>query len=97
MNGANANMARLPSPGMPSRSIAVPNDKMTNNVLCYLLFAIQYSTELVPFCGRTFRVLKRVTKILGEATGRMTDQNRLFAWVRGAFRSDVTDSNILRK
>lgn len=30
-----------------------------------------FDGELVPFCGRTFRVLKRVQKIIDEKTGRM--------------------------
>ena len=30
-----------------------------------------FDAEMVPYCGRTFRVLKRVTKILNESTGRM--------------------------
>jgi hypothetical protein len=32
-----------------------------------------FDAEMVPFCGRTFRVLKRVTKILDEKTGKMTE------------------------
>jgi len=32
-----------------------------------------FDAEMVPFCGRTFRVLKRVTRILDEKTGRVTE------------------------
>jgi hypothetical protein len=32
-----------------------------------------FDEEMVPFCGRTFRVLKRVTRILDEKTGRVTE------------------------
>jgi hypothetical protein len=30
-----------------------------------------WDAELVPYCGHTFRVLKRVTKVIDEKTGRM--------------------------
>jgi hypothetical protein len=30
-----------------------------------------WDAELVPYCGRTFRVLKRVTKVIDEKTGKM--------------------------
>ncbi len=32
---------------------------------------LYFDAEAVPYCGRTFRVLKRVTRILNEKTGRM--------------------------
>lgn len=32
-----------------------------------------FDAEMVPFCGRTYRVLKSVTKIVDEATGKMVD------------------------
>jgi len=32
-----------------------------------------FDAEMVPYCGRTFRVLKRVKRILNEKTGRMTE------------------------
>ena len=32
-----------------------------------------WDAELVPFCGKVYRVLKRVTKIINERTGRMQD------------------------
>jgi hypothetical protein len=28
---------------------------------------------MVPYCGRTYRVLKRVTKIINEKTGKMQE------------------------
>ena len=30
-----------------------------------------FDAEMVPYCGRTYRVLKSVTKILNEKTGQM--------------------------
>ena len=32
-----------------------------------------FDAEMVPYCGRTYRVLKRVTKIVNERTGRMQE------------------------
>jgi len=32
-----------------------------------------FDGEMVPFCGRTYRVLKRVTRILNEKTGKMQE------------------------
>jgi hypothetical protein len=32
-----------------------------------------WDAELVPYCGGTYRVLKRVTKIINESTGRMQE------------------------
>jgi len=32
-----------------------------------------WDAELVPYCGGTYRVLKRVTKIINEKTGRMQE------------------------
>ena len=32
-----------------------------------------WDAELVPYCGGTYRVLKRVTKIIDERTGKMLD------------------------
>jgi hypothetical protein len=32
-----------------------------------------FDKEMVPYCGGTYRVLKRVTKILNERTGKMQD------------------------
>lgn len=32
-----------------------------------------WDAEMVPYCGGTYRVLKRVTKILDEKTGKMTE------------------------
>ena len=34
---------------------------------------LYFDAEMVPYCGRTFRVLKRVKRILNEKTGRMTE------------------------
>jgi hypothetical protein len=34
---------------------------------------LYFDAEMVPYCGRAFRVLKRVKKILDEKTGRMTE------------------------
>lgn len=34
---------------------------------------LQFDAEMVPYCGRSFRVLRRVNKILDEKTGRMTE------------------------
>jgi hypothetical protein len=34
---------------------------------------LQFDAEMVPYCGHSFRVLRRVNKILNEKTGRMTD------------------------
>ena len=33
---------------------------------------LYFDAEMVPFCGGTYRVLKRVSKILDEKTGKMT-------------------------
>jgi hypothetical protein len=32
---------------------------------------LSFDAEMVPFCGRSFRVLKRVKRILNEKTGRL--------------------------
>ena len=32
-----------------------------------------WDAELVPYCGKTYRVLKRVTKIVNEKTGEMQE------------------------
>jgi len=32
-----------------------------------------FDAEMVPFCGRTYRVLRRVNKIIDERTGRMLE------------------------
>ena len=32
-----------------------------------------WDAELVPYCGKTYRVLKRVTHIIDEKTGRMLE------------------------
>lgn len=32
-----------------------------------------FDAEMVPFCGKTYRVLRRVTQILDEKTGKMQD------------------------
>ena len=32
---------------------------------------MHWDAELVPYCGKTYRVLSRVTKIIGERTGKM--------------------------
>ena len=32
---------------------------------------LSFDVEMVPYCGRTFRVLRRVDKIINEKTGRM--------------------------
>lgn len=34
---------------------------------------LYFDAEMVPYCGRTFRVLKRVKRILSEKTGKMTE------------------------
>jgi hypothetical protein len=34
-----------------------------------------FDAEMVPYCGRTYRVLRRVTKILNEKTGKMQKFN----------------------
>jgi hypothetical protein len=34
---------------------------------------MSWDAELVPYCGKTFRVLKRVTRILDEKTGEMQE------------------------
>ena len=35
--------------------------------------ACSWDAELVPYCGGTYRVLKRVTKIINEKTGEMQE------------------------
>jgi len=32
-----------------------------------------WDAEMVPYCGGTYRVLKRVTKIINERTGKMQE------------------------
>jgi len=32
-----------------------------------------WDAELVPYCGKTYRVLKRVTKIIDEKTAKMVE------------------------
>jgi hypothetical protein len=34
---------------------------------------LYFDAEMVPFCGRSFRVLKRVKKIVDERTGKITE------------------------
>jgi hypothetical protein len=34
---------------------------------------MKFDAEMVPYCGRTYRVLRRVTKILNEKTGKMQE------------------------
>lgn len=34
---------------------------------------LRWDAEMVPYCGRTYRVLKRVTKIINERTGTMQE------------------------
>ena len=34
---------------------------------------MKFDAEMVPYCGRTFRVLKRATKILNEKTGELQE------------------------
>jgi hypothetical protein len=34
---------------------------------------LYFDAEMVPFCGRSFRVLERVTRIVNEKTGRMME------------------------
>ena len=34
---------------------------------------MHWDAELVPYCGGTYKVLKRVTKIIGERTGKMQE------------------------
>jgi hypothetical protein len=34
---------------------------------------LSFDAEMVPYCGRTFRVLARVNQILNEKTGKMTE------------------------
>jgi hypothetical protein len=34
---------------------------------------LYFDAEMVPFCGRSFRVLKRVRRIVDEKTGKMTE------------------------
>jgi hypothetical protein len=34
---------------------------------------MKFDAEMVPYCGRTYRVLKRATKILNEKTGRIQE------------------------
>ena len=34
---------------------------------------LYFDAEMVPYCGRTFRVLRLVNRILDEKTGRMTE------------------------
>src|SRR5262249_18357446 len=34
---------------------------------------MKFDAELVPYCGGTYRVLRRVTRILNEKTGQMQE------------------------
>src|SRR4029450_7017797 len=34
---------------------------------------LRWDAEMVPYCGGTYRVLKRVTKIINERTGKMRE------------------------
>src|SRR5206468_9375981 len=34
---------------------------------------LYFDAEMVPFCGRSFRVLQRVARIVNEKTGRMME------------------------
>jgi hypothetical protein len=38
---------------------------------------MSWDAELVPYCGKTYRVLKRVTKIIDEKTGEMQEMKNL--------------------
>jgi hypothetical protein len=46
---------------------------------------LYFDAEMVPFCGRTFRVLKRVKKILDEKTGQVTEFKNPCIMLEGAF------------
>jgi hypothetical protein len=37
---------------------------------------LSFDAEMLPYCGRQFRVLRRVERIIDEATGRMRDMPR---------------------
>jgi hypothetical protein len=45
---------------------------------------LYFDAEMVPFCGRTFRVLQRVDKILDEKTGRMVTMKTPSIILQGA-------------
>jgi hypothetical protein len=34
---------------------------------------LSFDAEMVPYCGRTFRILKRVNRIVNEKTGKMIE------------------------
>jgi hypothetical protein len=34
---------------------------------------MRFDAEMVPYCGRTYRVLRRVTKIVNEKTGELQE------------------------
>jgi hypothetical protein len=46
---------------------------------------MSWDAELVPFCGQTYRVLKRVTNILDEKTGKMLDMKTASIILDGVF------------
>jgi hypothetical protein len=45
---------------------------------------LYFDAEMVPYCGRTFRVLKRVNRILDEKTGRLTEFKNPCIMLEGA-------------
>ncbi|MGB7767968.1 MAG: hypothetical protein WBN22_03840 [Verrucomicrobiia bacterium] len=46
---------------------------------------LYFDAEMVPFCGGTYRVLKRVNKILDEKTGKMTRMKNEAIILEGVF------------
>lgn len=46
---------------------------------------LYFDAEMVPYCGRTYRVLKRVTSILDEKTGKMLNMKNASIILQGVF------------
>jgi hypothetical protein len=46
---------------------------------------LYFDAEMVPFCGGTYRVLKRVSKIIDEKTGKMTKMKNESIILEGVF------------
>jgi hypothetical protein len=46
---------------------------------------LYFDAEMVPYCGRTYRVLKRVSRIVDEKTGKMTELKNPCIILEGVF------------
>lgn len=56
---------------------------------------LSFDVEMVPFCGRTFRVLRRIERIIDEKTGRMIHPHNACLILEGVTCSGCLSTNRL--